>query len=790
MITSKTRILSCILGIILTSGVCEAVQHSDMEVQVDKGDFATFAYKKEWFKLVKGFQDSDFKAIGKISHFIEEGIDVNITDENGNSALYYAIDKNQLNLLSILLKCEKLKINLPLDINGYTALHLAAKQKNRLEVFKCLLQCKDVDINVFRINMPGAPKESVLSLAIKNGNIEAVKLLVAKERDIVNRAISDDGGTALREALSDSVGEDLFKVLIDAGADADIDIINPYNKEKKTIMEIAKGYLGGYHRNNALLQKKITLLSKSSKKATQPHSIQKKWFKAIEDNNISEVRQMIASQIDINTTDNSSLRMTALHIAARDSKKAEIAKLLIQNPLTDVNASDALGATPLFEAIKSENKEIVEYLLKHNKINLEVRDRSYMTLFYTAVSIGNLPIVELLSKDKRIKIDSIDERLFNMTSLHIAIDKKRANVVDFLLKNSLTDADAQNFKGEIPLYFAARASSADVVKAILFHLKNKKIKLSNQNYKDLILIINKERYSAEFLPFFKEWNKIIIEHILAERAAPCSNEDRSAWMGAERTNNLEKMGQMIKNGFDINVICASGGTALYNAVSDRNIEKINFLLKNGADVNVCGPWGYTPLWVAAILRKDKEILEILLKHPEADVNDPQDALLYSAVMKGSEDIAELLLSQKGIDVNFTASSGWTPLHTAACQNNRGITELLLRQNGINVNALDNKKKTPLHIAVEYETKEAVESLLEKKEIDIASLDIEQMTPLDIAIQQSNAEISLLLLKKTKEKGLKISDITYGRIKDNQNFYDNGEIHDLANKLKQNAVAAD
>ncbi|MDR1334218.1 MAG: ankyrin repeat domain-containing protein, partial [Holosporaceae bacterium] len=76
---------------------------------------------------------------------------------------------------------------------------------------------------------------------------------------------------------------------------------------------------------------------------------QEKWFKAIEDNNIGEVIRMIeASEIDPNVKDNSKLKTTALHKAARDSKKLEIAKFLINHPSVNVNATDATGATPLF----------------------------------------------------------------------------------------------------------------------------------------------------------------------------------------------------------------------------------------------------------------------------------------------------------------------------------------------------------------------------------------------------------------------------------------------------------
>jgi cytohesin len=758
MITSKTRILSCILGIILTIGVCEGAQYSDMEVQVDNDDFATFAYKDEWFKLVKDSPDSDEKSVDRIiTLIIKEGIDVNITDENGNSALYYAVTKNKPNLLKALLKCEKLKVNLPLIVNGFTALHFAVSQKDRLETLECLLQHKGIDIYVLRSCMNDDYKESALSLAIEKGNIEAVNLLIKKEPDIVNRAVNAGGMTALCKAvLSGSAGEDMVKVLLDAGAD--VDIINPYN-EKKTVIEVAEK-VSKVNPHLSLLKAKIALLraaelQKKSKQAGAQPSLQEKWFKAISDNNTNEVCRLIDTPgIDINATDNSSLKATALHIAAMDPQKAGIAKLLIEKPATDVNTVNLSGKTPLFEAINKNNAEIANLLLTHEKINLEVCDKSCMTLFYTAVLSGHLPMVELLSKDKRIKIDSPDERFFNATPLHVAVERKKTDIVDFLLKNSPVDVWAHGSKGETPLYLAMRISTLEVVKTILFYLENKKIKLSNQNYRDLMHIINgRGVLKATDL---KEWNKTILEHVLVERIAPYSKKDQLEWRDAVQHNNFVKMEELIKKGADINLLCFPSGTALHDAVFRNDIEKINFLLKNGADINIYDPLLlHTPLWIA-VKMGNKKILEILLKHPEADINDPQDALLYEAVARGLENIVELLLSQKETNVNLISVGGWTALHKAAIEENGKIAKLLLGQDVIDVNAANGEKDTPL----------------------------------DIAVQRSNIEITLLLLEKIKEKKSKISTATYEKIKGDQSLYGNDEIRSLADELKQGAATAD
>jgi ankyrin repeat protein len=458
---------------------------------------------------------------------------------------------------------------------------------------------------------------------------------------------------------------------------------------------------------------------------------QEKWFKAVESNDLTEVTRMIeASEINPNVKDNSKLKETALHIAAKDSEKSEIAKFLINHPSVNVNAANATGATPLFEAIKNKNDMIIDLLLAHKEIDVRVYDDSSTTSH-------PLTPTRLLIRHYR--------------------DKMRDTYLPYL--------------------------------------KNKKIKLTNIEYRDMKNLA----IEAPGIGVPRNWLNIIVEHMLDERTAPYSKKDQLDWSNAVLNNDLLKMEELIKKGVGINSMCFPHGTALHNAVSNKNIETINFLLKNGADVNIYGSSSYTPLRIA-VIQGDKEILELLLKHPKVDVNDPQDALLLTAVQNRLKDIVELLLSQEGININLTVSDGWTPLHAAAHRNNSEIIELLLQQDEINVNAVDNKKKTPLHIAAENNNKDAAELLLKKKTIDVAVLDVQQLTPLDTAIQlpllnaatqqSKNTEITLLLLKKIKEKGLKISDATCEKIKQKPNLCGNDEILGLANELKQNTAPAD
>ena len=69
--------------------------------------------------------------------------------------------------------------------------------------------------------------------------------------------------------------------------------------------------------------------------------------------------------------------------------------------------------------------------------------------------------------------------------------------------------------------------------------------------------------------------------------------------------------------------------------------------------------------------------------------------MLSAVDENDEEIVEMLLKLPDIDVNKTGCSGWTPLLLAIAEKNEIIVELLLKHPDIDVNKAGLKGWTPL-----------------------------------------------------------------------------------------------
>ncbi|XP_062515378.1 kinase D-interacting substrate of 220 kDa-like [Corticium candelabrum] len=137
---------------------------------------------------------------------------------------------------------------------------------------------------------------------------------------------------------------------------------------------------------------------------------------------------------------------------------------------------------------------------------------------------------------------------------------------------------------------------------------------------------------------------------------------------------------------------------LREAVERGDIESVTRLLEMKGDVNARDKDGNTLLMQAC--RKKKKEMVVLLLSKSADVNETGDcgwtALIVSAIVR-SEEITDLLLNVKDINVMKGDYWGRTAIHYAAGNNHVTIVERLLSCS-VPVDINDNDGCTPLLFA--------------------------------------------------------------------------------------------
>lgn len=190
------------------------------------------------------------------------------------------------------------------------------------------------------------------------------------------------------------------------------------------------------------------------------------------------------------------------------------------------------------------------------------------------------------------------------------------------------------------------------------------------------------------------------------------NNDANAFIDAVKTENYNKIRQLVEENKDINATNSDGQTALHIAVEQKSVNTVKLILNfPQTDPNVADAFGITPLHIAcknvqADARKqnaeDESTPEFIIaktliedERINFDVKDkaeltPLNILTYIGYYR----LIKLMVNKKA---NLDLKTYTTPLCIAAEAGQLKITKLLLKNNA-KVSAQDHKGFTPLHYA--------------------------------------------------------------------------------------------
>ncbi|KAL9138152.1 MAG: hypothetical protein Q9175_000623 [Cornicularia normoerica] len=237
---------------------------------------------------------------------------------------------------------------------------------------------------------------------------------------------------------------------------------------------------------------------------------------------------------------------------------------------------------------------------------------------------------------------------------------------------------------------------------------------------------------------------------------------------------------------------SQGYTPLMVAAATDQEQAVNDLMARGASLKVSGPKGDTAFHLAckhagiavvSMFLRYAELLDIrgAEGNVEAFDEDGKTAFHYAAIT-GMTEVVELLIMNRGANMNRTTKFRWTPLHCAAHSWHPKVIDLL-GKNGADSKALtsehdgtrsaihlvllkpgrtrcitllirygatmeqaDGAGNTPLHWAAQHGAPDSVEWLISKKaNLEARTSNGKKRTPLHIAVQAGRLEIAKILL---------------------------------------------
>ncbi len=383
---------------------------------------------------------------------------------------------------------------------------------------------------------------------------------------------------------------------------------------------------------------------------------------------------------------------TLLHVAALANKSTPFICLSKLSRLTEINALNGDGLTPLHIAAI----------------------RGYDKVVKTLLEVGALP----------------EERTNNgQTPLHWAVLNGHANVVEVLLAAG-TNPDVTNENCETPLYLAARKGHFKIIE-ILFKNQADPTKSGENGTKPWqIALLNGHKEAFELL-FLKSHDNINADWFKSRVAKGIKLLHYVAEEGRVSAVNI----LLSVPGIIVDIKDAAGWTPLHFAAEQGHIEIVELLLANRAQKNVPNNKGMTPLYLAA-LNNHENIVALLSNGDKNSDDHPLNIALHHAVQSNHEDVMDVLL-RLGARVNTQTGYGGTPLHAAARNGHEKIVQKLLKSDKSGVNLTDNLDMIPLHYAVKY-NHENVVILLLNNDANVNALNTDGRSPLDLAFKNASS----------------------------------------------------
>jgi len=430
----------------------------------------------------------------------KENLNLNIQDNLWKSLLLYSIEKSYNKLFSKLLKSW----TNPLQIdNEWNSTLILAAQKNNIDIIKELLEIKEININA-QNNI----WETALHIAFQKWNFWIINLLLDKWIDL------------------DSFNLEKQNILISSIDKSDIKILNwitKYNPDYEVELEnwTTPIFLAIKRENTEIIKKLIELW-------VNINHIDDEWknpiYKALIIQNINIIKLLLENKVDLSTleikniedkidieqlietwtwkTTNEEWDITPLLSVACSNNDFNAIKLLLDNKVyineIDSNWKNCLNYVVNFDSINIWKLLINKWINIDNKDNEEEK-----TPLLIASWLGYTDYVKLLL-EKWADINAVDVNWIN--SLIIATLNWFTKVWKILINNWI-DVNSEDMAGFTSLYYAVKWNNIELVKSILSKWV-KKLNIQNPEWDSMLLMAIKNNSIEISNILIKSWADI------------------------------------------------------------------------------------------------------------------------------------------------------------------------------------------------------------------------------------------------------------------------------------------
>ncbi|KAG4100463.1 ankyrin [Neocallimastix lanati (nom. inval.)] len=669
-----------------------------------------------------------FKVVNVLIILIQNGLNIDARDKEGNTLLVYAIQEKNEDIVYYLLKYHssiellnteieilkplikikntflfneinlikniqilKMLIQQGIDINskdkeGKTLLVYAIEEEDKFIVNYLLenhasIQSVNENIKCFReLNKykKGNEKKSLESSEFRKKNIfNIIKLLLQHGLDI--DAKDEEGKTLLLYAIEDE-NELIVNYLLENHAS-----IHSVNENIKCLKELTKNKKE--YKDELLVDFEFRIKNKFNiLKLLLQHGLD---IDAKDENYLLENHASIHSvnenikclkEFTINKKGNKKESLESFEFRVKN--KFNIIKLLLKYGL-DINAKDEEGKTLLLYAINEVNESLFYYLLKNNASLESLKKNNIKLLLNLIFSIN--------------ENENENENALNKLSKYTNKEKEEEKcfeILKLIIRNGL-DINNKDEEGNTILIYAIGARKISVIQYLLE--RNASLKPVN--------------------------SKIEILKPLITKIIPKSGLDE------EQICNIDDLNfNILKLLIDYGLNMENNKKILHYAIQNSNNRIVNYLFDYRLTIDINGNFG-----------------KILLNQQKMKNSNPEIDQLIENLMKNTKFIYMINRNIKLIRSLFNSIQKKT------------ILLKLLIQNGLDVNAFDEDNHSLLYYAIETDYQEIIPYLFKYgAKIDSIYHDIGVVKNLFIHTIESNDKIRFNILKILIENGLNIN----------------------------------
>lgn len=512
-----------------------------------------------------------------VRFLVGHGVNINVLDENGNTPLITALEKNLTPIAEILINA-KANLELLRKQDSFSPLEMAISLNSPVAT---LLLNAGANPNSGRPNVPGP-----LAQALEGQKIDLANLLIQKGAEV--NVGNSKASNPLYQAflLKEPARSQMIAQLLQKSADPNRRLENQTTvfcamieqaanqqnpSDAKLILELCdKG--ADVHAKNASGQDALSIATAKNRNDIM--------------NTLNEYRKDVP------------FLNQQLNEAVRLKQRDKVQKWLSKG--SNINNLDLNEQTNLYRIYMQGDTDFAQFLVDQGASIAQSKLPALAEVIEKQIFQGNalLNVADFCLRNGAVKPNDLDQ--FGRPLISIAVMVGNLDLVQLMIKHKANVEPAQKINGMSPLLLALKFNNEPIAERLIENGAN----------------VNAVHEAKSVMIHVMEKNMNSLIPRLLDRGVQLNvgnNWTNNPLAYAVHSGNFNLMKQLIEKGADVKYQLQKGTTVLFVAVDMHKTDCVEYLLQNGARHDLKDHERHSPMWFA-IHYGFQDIVALLLKY--------------------------------------------------------------------------------------------------------------------------------------------------------------------------------